>query len=81
VTLTVEEAKADFLQLFAKAEAGEEILIAREKEPPSVKLVPFSAKPSRLTPHPTLSKALVILDDAALVKPLPPAEWGDLGTP
>jgi len=79
VTLTVQEANAAFLQLVAKAEAGEEILIGREKGLPSVKLVPVSAKPSRLTPHPTLSKALIILDQEALVNPLPPADWGDLG--
>jgi len=79
MTVTVEEAKTNLREFIAKVEAGEEILIAREKENPTVKLVPLNPKSSRLAQHPVLAKALLIHDNDALVKPLAPEEWGALG--
>ncbi len=78
MTVTVEEAKANLAEIIAKVEAGAEILIARNKECPTVKLVSVPPKASRLVQHPEMAKALVIHDHAALAKPLPPEEWGDL---
>jgi len=78
MTVTVEEAKANLSQIVAKAEAGEEIMIGLEKDHPTVKLVPLVPKGPRFTPHPELAKVMVIHDHEALVKPLPPEEWGGL---
>lgn len=81
MTLTIEEAQANLPGLIAKAEAGEEVFIASNGGKPSVKLVSVTPKPSRLTQHPELKGSLKILDHDALVKPLPPEEWGDLANP
>ena len=77
MTITLAEAIAALPNLVAKAEAGEEVLIQNTAQQPTVKLVPVSPSSSRLTPNPDLAAALRILDQEAMVKPLPPEEWGD----
>ena len=57
------------------------MFIAANGGKPAVKLVPVAREPSRLTQHPELKGSLTILDHGALVKPLPPEEWGDLANP
>ena len=81
MTVTLEEAKARLEQILARAEAGEEVLIGPDAAHPVVKLVPICGKPSRLTRHPDLAGSTTTHDRAALVSPLPPEEWGELGTP
>lgn len=78
MTVTVEEAKANLPQIIAQAEAGEEVFIARENNHPTVKLVSLITQRSRLAQHPDLIGSTKTLDPDALVKPLPPGEWGDL---
>ena len=78
MTVTVEEAKANLPQIIAKAEAGEEILIAHEQGRPTVKLVPLAPKASRLTRHPDLAGSTKTHDPSALLKPLPIEDWGEL---
>ena len=77
MTITLAEAIAALPSLVAKAEAGEEVLIQNTTQQPTVKIVPMSPSSSRLTPNPDLAAALRILDQEAVVKPLPPEEWGD----
>jgi len=79
VTITISQAKAKLPEIIAKAEAGEEVLIADDQNHPTVKLVPITPKAGRLTRHPELVGSTKTLDPAALVKPLPPEAWGDLG--
>jgi prevent-host-death family protein len=45
-TVTIHEAKTQLSKLIARAEAGEEIVIARGKEP-VVRLAPVAARPHR----------------------------------
>jgi prevent-host-death family protein len=45
-TVTIHEAKTNLSKLIARAEAGEEIIIARGKQP-AVRLAPVSAPPHR----------------------------------
>jgi prevent-host-death family protein len=45
-TFTVHQAKTELSKLMARAEAGEEIVIAR-RDKPAVKLVPVSEKPKK----------------------------------
>jgi prevent-host-death family protein len=45
--VTMHEAKTNLSKLVARAEAGEEIVIAKGKQP-KVKLVPVDAKPKRV---------------------------------
>ncbi len=45
-TVTIHAAKTTLSQLLARVEAGEEIVLARGKEP-IAKLVPFRAKPAK----------------------------------
>jgi len=78
MTITVEQARKNLAQLIARAEAGEEILIARETEKPTVKLVTLAGAQTRLTRHPDLIGSTKIMDAAALTRPLPPEEWGEL---
>ena len=78
MTVTVEEAKSSLAQIIARAEAGEEVLIARGAQPPTVKLVPLAAQGARLNRHPELIGSTTTHDPAALIHPLPPEEWGDL---
>ena len=78
MTITVAEAQTKLAQIIARAEAGEEILLVRDTGEPAVKLVPIGSVSSRLTRHPELVGSTRTHDPAALVKPLPPEEWGDL---
>jgi prevent-host-death family protein len=78
MTVTVEEAQAKLAQIIARAEAGEEVLIAREAQRPTVKLVPLAAEGTRLHRHPDLIGSTTTHDPSALVHPLPPEEWGEL---
>ena len=78
MTVTIEEAQARLPEIVARAEAGEEVVLTRSSGQSAVKLVPVTPKSSRLTQHPELKGALTILDHEALVKPLPPEEWGGL---
>ncbi len=79
MTLTIEEAQARLPEIVAKAEAGEEVLLARSSGQLAVKLVPVTPKSSRLTQHPDLKGSLTILDHESLVSPLPAEEWGNSG--
>ncbi len=76
--VTLEEAQARLPKIVAQAEAGEEVFLTRASGQLAVKLVPVTPKSSRLTQHPDLKGSLTILDHEALVKPLPPEEWGSL---
>ena len=78
MTVTIEEAKVSLAQILARAQAGEEVLIGQDASHPLAKLVPISAKKSRLARHPDLVGSTKTHDPAALVKPLPPEEWGEL---
>ncbi len=78
MTVTIDEAQARLPEIVAKAEAGEEVLLARSSGQLAVKLGPVTPKSSRLTQHPEIKGALTILDHEALVKPLQPEKWGDL---
>ena len=79
MTVTLEEAKASFAEILARAEAGEEVLIGNDASHPVAKLVPIPAKQSRLARHPDLAGSTKTDDPAALVAPLPHEEWGELG--
>ena len=81
MTVTVEEAQARLIQIIARVEAGEEVLIAREPDHPTVKLVAITSGAGRLARHPDLIGSTTTHDPAALVHPLPPEEWGDLAEP
>ena len=78
MTLTIEEAQARLPEIVAKAEAGEEVLLARSSGQLAVRLVPVTPKSSRLTQHTKLKGSLIILDHEALVRALPAEEWGNL---
>jgi len=80
MTVTVEEAKANMASILVKAQAGEEVIIGLDALHPVAKLVPLSAKSSRLSRHPDLAGSTCTHDTAALVNPLPPEEWGALTT-
>jgi prevent-host-death family protein len=79
MTITVAEAQTKLAQIIAQAEAGEEVLIAREAGRPAVRLVPLAPASVRLTRHPDLIGSTVTHDPAALLQPLPAEEWGELG--
>ena len=67
---TVRQAKTHFSELVARAEAGEEIVIARGKQP-AVRLVPI---PKRPRPKAGALKGKVYLTDA-FFEPLPEEEF------
>ena len=69
-TVTIHQAKTNLSKLIARAEAGEEIVIARGKEP-VVRLTPL-AEPKR-TRKPGLLKGLQI-PDSFFFDPLPEEE-------
>jgi antitoxin (DNA-binding transcriptional repressor) of toxin-antitoxin stability system len=81
MTVTLEEAKDSLAQILARAQAGEEVFIGMDLDHPMVKLVPITSTTSRLDRHPDLVGSTTTHDPEALVKPLPPEEWGDLATP
>ena len=78
MTVTLEEAQANLPGIVAKAAAGEEVFIATHGGLPAVKLVSVTANGSRLAQHAEVKGGLTILDHEALLKPLPPEEWGEL---
>lgn len=78
MTVTLEEAQADLPGIVAKAVAGEEVVIATSGGQSAVKLVSVAASGSRLAQRPEVKGGLTILDHEALLKPLPPQEWGEL---
>jgi prevent-host-death family protein len=76
---TIHEAKTNLSKLIAQAEAGEEVVIARGKEP-AVKLVPTTKKPERRILGRLKGKAS--LPDSFFFDPLPEEElrlWEGLG--
>lgn len=73
-TVTVHEAKTNLSRLIAQALDGEEIIIARGKDP-KVRLVPVAARPDRV---PGRWKGRFTVDDR-FFEPLPDDEveaWG-----
>jgi prevent-host-death family protein len=71
-TVTIHEAKTQLSKLIARAEAGEEIVIARGKDP-VVRLAPV--KPARVKREPGLMKGIwPELPDAFFFDPLPEDE-------
>jgi antitoxin (DNA-binding transcriptional repressor) of toxin-antitoxin stability system len=78
MTVTLEEAQADLPAIVAKAATGEDVFIAAGSGHPAVKLVAVAANGSRLAQDAQVKGGLTILDHEALVKPLPPEEWGEL---
>jgi prevent-host-death family protein len=70
-TVTIHQAKTNLSKLIARAEAGEEIVIARGKEP-VVRLTPVAAKKS----HPTFGilKGELSIPDSFFFDPLPEDE-------
>jgi prevent-host-death family protein len=79
-TITIHKAKTQLSRLIARAEAGEEIIIARGKEP-VVKLTPVAKGKEPLPPGivkgkrvPGLLKGKVSLPDSFFFDPLPEEE-------
>ena len=70
-TVTIHQAKTNLSKLIARAEAGEEIVIARGKEP-VVRLTPVASKKR----HPTFGilKRKLSIPDSFFFDPLPEAE-------
>ena len=69
--VTVHEAKTNLSKLIARAEAGEEIVIARGKQP-VVRLEPVAERPVRRTPG--LLKGQLRIPDSFFFDPLPEEE-------
>ncbi len=69
-TVTIHVAKTNLSQLLARVEAGEEIILARGKDP-IAKLVPFKPAPSKRQPG---SMRGLISFDESFFDPLPPEE-------
>ena len=70
-TITIHEAKTHLSKLIARAEAGEDIVIARGKEP-VIRLVPLAA--SQKPRVPGRLKGLEPLPDSFFFDPLPEEE-------
>ncbi len=73
--VTVHEAKTHLSKLIVRALEGEEVVIARGKEP-VVQLVPFPPKPKRRVPG-SMKGQFAIADDA--FAPLTETELADWG--
>jgi prevent-host-death family protein len=71
-TVTIHEAKTNLSKLIARAEAGEEIVIARGKEP-VVKLTPLTARQPRRIPG-TMKGKWPELPNSFFFDPLPEEE-------
>ena len=67
---TIHEAKTNLSRLIAKAERGEEVLIARGKKP-VVRLVPIKAPPNKRVPGMYKDEFTV---GPSFFEPLPPEE-------
>lgn len=74
-TVTVHEAKTQLSKLIVRALAGEEIVIARGKEP-VVRLVPFPQTPRRRVPG---SMAGRIVESPGVWDPLTDVELAEMG--
>jgi len=70
-TVTIHEAKTQLAKLIARVEAGEEIVIARRKEPVA-RLMPVLQKKKR--PPAGYLKGKVSIPDSFFFGPLPEAE-------
>jgi prevent-host-death family protein len=70
-TVTIHQAKTQLSKLIARVEAGEEIVIARGKEP-VVKLAPIERK--KVKREPGYLKGLANIPDAFFFDPLPEEE-------
>ena len=70
-TVTIHQAKTELSKLIARAEAGEEIIIARGKEP-VVRLTPVAK--SQIKRKPGLLKGLADIPDEFFFDPLPEDE-------
>ena len=76
--VNVHQAKTELSKLLARAEAGEEVVIARAGVPVA-RLVPLQPAPRR---RPGTWKGRMHIDDDALLAPLPEEElklWGQTG--
>ena len=71
ITVTIHDAKTNLSKLIARAEAGEEIVIARGKDP-VVRLEPVARK--RFDRRPGRLKEIPPLPDAFFFDPLPDDE-------
>ncbi len=71
-TVTIHQAKTQLSKLIVRAEAGEEIVIARGKEP-VVRLAPVSPKPHRRVPG-AMKGIWPDLPDSFWFDPLPEEE-------
>lgn len=71
-TVTIHEAKTNLSKLIARAEAGEEIVISRGKEP-AVRLTPIAAKSHRRIPG-RLKGLISPPPDSFFFDPLPEGE-------
>ena len=77
---TITQAKSRLLQLIARAEVGEEIIIARGKEP-VVRLTPVASNKGKRAPG--LLKDRINLPDEFFFAPLPENElrvWEGIGS-
>jgi prevent-host-death family protein len=70
-TVTIHQAKTELSKLIARAEAGEEIVIARGKDP-VVRLAPIETK--RVRRKPGLLKGQLEVPDSFFFDPLPEEE-------
>ena len=80
-TVTIHDAKTNLSKLIARAEAGEEIVIARGKDP-VVRLTPLAVRPQPIQ-KPGRLKGKVSLPDSFFFDPLPEEElrlWEGGGT-
>ena len=78
-TVTIHEAKTHLSKLIARVEAGEEIVIARGKEPVA-RLTPVARH--RLIPKPGYLRGKVTVPEAFFFDPLPEEElqlWEGVG--
>ena len=69
-TVTIHQAKTQLSKLISRAEAGEEIVIARGKDP-VVRLTPL---PGKLKRKPGLLKGMAEVPDSFFFDPLPEEE-------
>ena len=72
-TVTIHEAKTQLSKLIARAEAGEEIVIARGKDP-VVRLDPVAVKVGKREPG--YLKGMASIPDSFFFDPLPEEELG-----
>ena len=76
--VTLEDAQTKLPQIIRQVTAGEEVFIVSSGGGPAVKLVPAVVTNSRLARHPDLVGSTKVLDEQALIQPLPAEEWAGL---